>query len=107
MSQFWSLDSDQRIQWPQDRATDRNALPLTRELRPLDLHQADPVRAALVNQEITLLGHPHVPDDPVPGRNRPALELLGHRVEAHQHVWAHSGLVVPDDVVHDREGVGM
>ena len=69
---------------------------------PLNLDQADAVRARLVNEQIACPGHPHVPDDADSGGNDPALKFLSLRIEAHERVGSHSRLVVPDDVVRRR-----
>ena len=94
---------------PRSGPARRRSLPTARRRRwrLLNRHQADPVAAALVDHQVAVRRRAHVPDDPVARRNRPALELLGLRVEAHERVGPAPRFVVPDDVVDDLDRVGM
>ena len=71
------------------------------------LHQANAIRAGLMNEQVARLCHPHVPDDSNPRRYGPALELFRLRIEADEGVRSHPRLVVPDDIVHDGQCVGV
>src|SRR5688572_33348984 len=60
-----------------------------------------------MKHEISVGRHRHVPDDADAGRNRPALELFGFRVESNQRIGPLVRFVVPDDVVHDRNRIRL
>ena len=67
----------------------------------------DPVAAALVNQQVFIPCHPHVPDDADARGNRPILKGFCGWVESHQGIWPLPRLVVPNNIIYHSDGVGV
>src|SRR5205823_6578200 len=76
----------------------------------LRYHLDDAVGGALVNEQVAFSRRSSVPKyagvEPA-RRDRPALERLRLWIEANQRIRPHARFVVPDDAVHDDDGIGM
>src|SRR5438552_3088664 len=72
-----------------------------------DFDQSHGIDQAVGEHEVALPCDRGVADDIAATRDRPALEILGLRIEAHDGIRRRAGLAVPDNVVDRRNTVGL
>src|SRR5262245_54654277 len=92
-----------RVQRPAERAPRY----LARGRGSLHLDQADLVDQAVGGDRIAVGGDVHVAHEVAAARDRPALEFLRLRIEAHDGVGFGAGLVVPERALGEDDAVGL